>query len=231
MKMLWIVQMVLLVYGIVRPKHNAARHGSQLQLSIRMLLSISLVISAFFLWMYDNGSDFSYRQWVFWGMLLSFVGDLSMAKVIPWRQHLIAGMIAFAAAHVFYITAFMGTITVQGKAFSFFGFFAALLGYIMVLAVCWLYWIRNPQQSVLINIGALIYGLWVSGMSCFAFVFAIALGGVWWLAAIGGFLFVVSDLIIGITSVGTVQMKHSEIWIWLTYVTAQMGIIYAGVLT
>lgn len=39
-------------------------------------------------------------------------------------------------------------------------------------------------------------------------------------------LFYISDKIIGITDIGRAALKRAHLWIWLTYVLGQMGIIY-----
>ena len=38
--------------------------------------------------------------------------------------------------------------------------------------------------------------------------------------------FYISDTIIGITDIGRAALKRPHLWIWLTYVLGQMGIIY-----
>lgn len=72
----------------------------------------------------------------------------------------------------------------------------SLSNYRMVL------FIRNDKQDKLFTIGALIYGLWVGGMACFAFALYYENTGVWWIPAFGGLLFVISDFIIGVTDIG-----------------------------
>ncbi|MCZ2970319.1 hypothetical protein NYY93_25225, partial [Acinetobacter baumannii] len=49
------------------------------------------------------------------------------------------------------------------------GFWIGLLVYGLFLIVGWFFFIRNDKQDKLFTIGALIYGLWVGGMACFAF--------------------------------------------------------------
>jgi len=52
------------------------------------------------------------------------------------------------------------------------------------------------------------------------------LGGWWWIIPLGAVLFYISDTIIGITDIGRVMLKRPHLWIWLTYIMGQMGIIY-----
>ena len=62
-------------------------------------------------------------------------------------------------------------------------------------------------------------------MAAFALALGYALG--FWLTALGGLLFVASDFIIGVTDIRGIKIKNANDWIWLTYVLAQAGIIYA----
>ena len=89
--------------------------------------------------------------------------------------------------------------------------------------------IRNDKQDKLFTIGALIYGLWVGGMACFAFALYYENTGIWWIPAFGGLLFVISDFIIGVTDIGGRKLKYEPLWIWFTYVAAQMCIVYGNI--
>lgn len=227
---IWVMilaQTILFFVGVWMARAKGRREAVhwELPLAIRMILSASLVAVAWWLWQYN--STFHYSQWAFFGMLLSFVGDLSMAGLIPWPNRLIGGMITFATAHVLYIVAFVKTgALLQGDLFAQ-GIWIGALLYGSILIVSWLLWIRNPKQPAFLNLGALGYGLWVGGMATFAFALAYTRGGIWWWSALGGLLFVLSDLLIGVTDVGGRTIKHVAIWIWLTYVAAQMAILYA----
>ena len=68
-------------------------------------------------------------------------------------------------------------------------------------------------------------------MGAVAFTLAITLGGRWWSTLIGAVAFVISDDLIAITDIGSVRIKNISMWVWLTYVVAQMGIIYATIIT
>ena len=65
-------------------------------------------------------------------------------------------------------------------------------------------------------------------MLCFAFITALQLAGWWWMILVGAFLFFISDTIIGITDFGGLAMIRPHLWIWLTYIPAQMGILYGA---
>ncbi|PFJ14127.1 hypothetical protein COD67_18435 [Bacillus cereus] len=206
------------VYAIRRSKRT--RDNMPLPLVIRLILSFSLTGSAIWIWLQNPSVEYS--TWVALGMSLSTVGDLFMAGLIPIGHRLIGGMVTFALAHCFYVKAFLQ------KGISWNGFWIGLLVYGLILIIGWFFFIRNKKQDKLFTIGALIYGLWVGGMACFAFALYYGNTGIWWIPAFGGLLFVISDFIIGVTDIGGRKLKHEPLWIWLTYIAAQMCIVYVG---
>lgn len=216
-------QVILFICGAIYAMGQTKRTGENkpLPLWIRLILSFSLTGSAIWIWLQDPSVE--YRQWVAIGMTLSTVGDLFMAGLIPFGHRLIGGMVAFAIAHCFYVTAFMKT------GISWEGLGIGIVAYGLFLIIGWLFFIRNQKQDKLFTIGALVYGLWVGGMACVAFALFYQNQGIWWLPAVGGFLFVISDFIIGITDIGGRKVKYDPLWVWLTYIGAQMCIIYVGI--
>ncbi len=227
---LFLFQLTLFAIGILGPWRDTDATG-RLPRAVRMLLSFSLVVAAFVIWL--GGAKLpAYAQWVAFGMLASFIGDLIMAKLIPLPNRLIGGMIAFGIAHVLYITAYTQTIQTISSLEPYtrwtIGLWLGLGLYGVVSIGGWWLLIRNPQKDAATNIGALVYGLLVGTMAAFALALGSALG--FWLTALGGALFVTSDFLIGVTDIRGIQIKNASDWIWLTYVAAQAGIIYAGVL-
>ncbi len=201
-----------------------------------MLLSLSLVLAALIIWLGHLGLIEVYSQWVALGMAASFVGDLIMARLIRLPllpNRLIGGMVAFGIAHGLYITAYVRTMqTISAlEPYSRFdvGLRIGLVAYGLITLLGWWFLIRNPQKGTAINLGALVYGLWIGVMASFALALALALGGAFWLTALGGLLFVCSDFIIGMTDIHGISLKNANDWVWLTYVAGQMGIIYASI--
>jgi hypothetical protein len=230
---LFLFQLLLFVIGIFGPWRDAPqlKTNGHLPRPIRMLLSFSLLVAAFVIWRSSGKLFVEYSKWVFFGMMASFIGDLIMARLIPLPNRLIGGMVAFGIAHALYITAYVQTIGALDVAVLNSGFWLGVGFYAVVTVVGWLVLIRNPEKGRAINIGALVYGAWIGVMASFALALAVMIGGAFWLAALGGLLFVASDFIIGITDIRGIQIKNANDWIWLTYVAGQMGIIYAGWLT
>ncbi|BCB35508.1 hypothetical protein BCJMU51_0401 [Bacillus cereus] len=221
--MVLIAQIILFLIGAMYAigQTKKTRNNMPLPLAVRLILSFSLTASAIWIWLQDP--SVAYSTWVALGMTLSTVGDLFMAGLIPIGHRLIGGMITFALAHCFYVKAFLQT------GISWNGFWIGLLVYGLFLIIGWFFFIRNEKQDKLFTIGALIYGLWVGGMACFAFALYYENAGIWWIPAFGGLLFVISDFIIGVTDIGGRKLKYEPLWIWFTYVAAQMCIVYVGI--
>ena len=228
--MLWLAQIMLFAAGVFGPWRDAPalKTNGRLPRPARMLLSLSLVAAALVIALNPFRIDAIYTRWVFLGMAASFIGDLIMARLIPLPNRLIGGMVAFAIAHGLYITAYVRTIGALDAVVLNGGLWLGIGFYGVVSIVGWFALIRNPDKDAAINIGALVYGAWVGAMAAFALALAVAVGGAFWITALGGLLFVASDFIIGVTDIRGVQIKNANDWIWLTYVAAQMGIIYAG---
>ncbi len=222
---LWVAQLLLFSIGAVGPWRD--RDGSRPRLPLRMLLSASLVLSANFIWQHADDATAGYARAAYIGMALSFLGDLLMAKFIPFPNHLIGGMLAFGTAHWMYISAYRAAFAAHGVTVTTPALWSALGIYAVVAVGGWWFLIRNPAKDTVVNVGALIYGSWIGVMASFAFALGAGLGGAWWLAAIGGAVFVCSDFIIGITEIRGVHLENARGWVWATYIAGQMGIIYA----
>ena len=227
---LFLVQIALFAAGYFGPWRDAPelKNNGRLSRPFRMVLSLLLLIAAFVTWQNSGRLMAVYGQWVFFGMFASFIGDLIMARLIPFPNRLIGGMLAFGIAHALYITAYIQTIGALDAAVLNSGFWLGVGFYGIVSIVGWLVLIRNPDKSVSINLGALVYGAWIGLMASFALALAVVIGGAFWVTALGGLLFIASDFIIGVTDIHGIQIGNSNDWIWLTYVAGQMGIIYAS---
>ncbi len=228
-----LVQISLFAIGILGPWRDAPelKNNGRLARPLRMLLSLSLLAAAFSIWL--GGSKMPpYAGWVLLGMAASFIGDLVMARLIALPNRLMGGMLAFGIAHALYITAYNQSIQTISSIDPYTRFDASLhIGLVIYGAFTlfgWWFLIRNPQKGMVVNVGALVYGLWISVMASFALALGYALGGAFWVTAVGGLLFVASDFIIGVTDIRGTPVRNANDWIWLTYVAAQMGIVYAG---
>ena len=225
----FLFQLTLFFIGFWGPWRDANTKG-HLARPIRMLLSFSLLVAAFAIWL--GGAKLPiYAQWVAFGMFASFIGDLIMARLIRLPNRLIAGMIAFTIAHALYINAYTQTMQIISSIEPYnrfnIGLLAGLLFYCSLVLFGWLYLVRQSRHARIIKIGSMVYLLWVCTMASFALALGYALG--FWLTAIGGLLFVISDFIVVVRDVGDKRIQNVNDWVWLTYVGAQMGIIYSSI--
>lgn len=194
----------------------------RLPLPVRVILSLSLVFTAFLI---SLSLHSTVGNLVLLGMIFSFFGDLFNAEVIPLPVPLLGGMIAFGMAHCFYTAAFYFLLKPTGTLTSTW-FWIGLAAVWLVTAICWRQFIYNPGGIPALYRGSLIYALLIGTMAYFTFIVGLKLDGWWWMILLGALLFYISDTIIGITDIGRVALKKPHLWIWLTYVLGQMGIIY-----
>lgn len=229
---LLVAQITAFLIGWAGPwRDPAERHtNGRVAWPIRMGLSFSLVVGALLVWIDapEGSPRAAYAGYVLFGMIASFVGDLIMARLIPTRNRLVGGMVAFGAAHALYIRGYLAATAAGGASIVNAGLILALLLYGAVTYFGWQSYIRNPHKPQVVNIGALVYGSWIAVMASFAVGLASALGGAWWLAALGGLSFIASDFLIGVTDIHETRIENANDWIWLTYLAGQMGIVYAA---
>lgn len=217
-------QLVLLGWGLEKGSQivSGDPRNIHLPLSARVILSTSLVVAALLIALSLRSTA---AYFILLGMILSFLGDMFNAGVISLPVPLIGGMSAFGAAHCLYIFAFFILVKETGALFSAY-FWIVLAAVWLVTAICWRLFIYNPEKMHALNAGSLIYAFLIGAMTSFTFAVGLELGGWWWTILPGALLFYLSDTIIGITDIGRVALKRPHLWIWLTYVLGQMGIIY-----
>ena len=212
------VQVILLLsnFCLLHRAECGSAKSAKAALLCRMLLSFSLVISAFIIYSYNRGLCRVYSRWIFFGMCLSFIGDLAMGGVLRVKNSLATGMLFFMAAHCLYITGYLKTLKFynsSGKS----AIFCIPIIIEAAIALLWHFLIRNRKTGICLNLMSLIYSLAIGMMASLSLVLALSLGEIWYLTALGAALFMASDFIIGITALGTRRVKYKDIIIWLTY--------------
>jgi len=165
------------------------------------------------------------------GMSFSFLGDyfnLQFPAVSHRvKQPLFFGILSFAVAQVCYIGAFLTLVPVRTLVDD--GAFVPILAALVIVpAVLFRFGVYDRQRPKTVMLGAFFYGFILGAMAAVALAAAIADGGAWIVVAIGAGFFLLSDAVMGQT---TIRGKHprTEFQIpWLTYLIAQ-GLIIAGV--
>jgi len=216
----------LLILGFAFGQLNETR-TNRIPLWNRMGSSLILVACALIWWQVGAAGSplVSYARLICFGMAVSFLGDLIMARVIPLPERVIFGMLAFGIAHVCYIFAYLDlgqTLALSRRA-------AQLGGMIALWAIAGALWwllIRSPQTSNVLNAGSLIYALLLATMTGMAVSLAVQqprLG----LLALGAILFLISDVILGN------ELFRNNVWplvgdvVWVTYIVGQALIVFS----
>jgi YhhN family len=159
------------------------------------------------------------------GMTLGFVGDLTMAHLLPASKHVLAGMVAFGLGHVAYILAFACFASIRPVASP--GLCVSAWGaWVIVGAAGW--WLIVPRSSPpsLLGWAALPYALLISSTAGFSTCLAMQ-DASFIPAAIGGALFLLSDTILAAVLFKRSRFRLVHDFVWLTYGPAQMLIVYS----
>ncbi|NLA10715.1 MAG: lysoplasmalogenase [Firmicutes bacterium] len=219
-----LAQLLLLGWGFQSGLQIVSGDPQEIRLPLpaRVVLSLSLLLSALL-------TTLNLRHpavyLILAGMLFSFLGDMFNAAVIPLPIPRLGGMAAFAIAHPFYIASFSCLLKPTAIITASL-FWTALAAFGLLIAIGWHFFLRNPEILPAMNAGSLIYALLIGTMAVFAFALGLKMSGWWWMVFLGALLFCISDMIIGISEFGGVALKKPHLWIWLTYIPGQMGIIY-----
>ncbi len=158
------------------------------------------------------------------GMALGFVGDLFMANVFKQENHVLFGMLAFAAGHVCYMLGFR-EIAVHFGLHDLASYALALVLTWGVALVLWFTLIRKPGGDVM-QYAALSYALFLASMAGFALGLALQQGAFLPLA-IGALSFLVSDALIAARIFAGRSFAYLGDVIWATYILAQTLIVTA----
>jgi uncharacterized membrane protein YhhN len=162
------------------------------------------------------------------GMTFGAIGDLVLADVIPLPKRMISGIIVFSIGHLCYIAGFVQTASVLGLNDPFAG---SLLWVVFVIAAAllWFFLIYNPAKSRVLNIGALVYGWLIAVMAGTATALALS-DPRFTLTAIGGILFLISDIILGNRELRDNGWFLVHDVVWVIYIAGQALIVLTPVL-
>jgi len=164
------------------------------------------------------------------GMTLSFGGDLFNLQFDGMRKRvgepLFFGIVCFAAAQLCYIAAFLSAIPLDSLIAD--GFFLPLLAALVVVpAVLFRFRVYDPGRPRMVMSAAFLYGFILGAMAATAVSAVIARGGTWYIVAAGALFFLMSDAIMGQTTIRGVHPKNEFQIPWITYLAAQ-GLIILG---
>jgi YhhN family len=207
----------LLLLGFYQKQGELPRN--RISLPLRMISSCLLLLAA--LIRANNGNKVANVSAI--GMAHGVVGDLMMAKLIPLHEHVLGGMAAFGIGHGWYIAACNQVgrnAKLQDQRIGSLGLFG---GWLLAL-VGWRTLVFNPQHSTVLNTAACGYALLLGSMAGLAGSLAIQDRRCVPLA-LGGSLFLLSDIILASELFRNTEFPSSGDLIWLTYWAGQALIV------
>lgn len=160
------------------------------------------------------------------GMTLGLAGDLLLARLIPVKEPVLAGMAAFAAGHVAYIVGGLN----QWRATGVDGpglLLAAWIAWLALGVLGWWAFVYRGQRITALHWAALPYALLLASTAGVATGLAFH-DAKYCLFALGAALFLLSDLLIaaGLFSHRTFRRVALDDVVWLTYGPGQMLIVF-----
>lgn len=212
----------LLLVAFVFGTYNPERTRRTIK-PLRLATSVILAACAWLLWLNSPRDLADVALSLALGMTLGCLGDLILAGVIPLPKRMIGGIIAFGIGHAFYIIGFMNLAAMRGLANPISGSLFWVV-YVLASSFLWVLFINNPAKSRTLNIGSLIYAWLIS-------VMAGAAGGLaiqdprFTLTAIGGGLFLLSDLILGNRELRDNGWFLVHDVVWVLYIAGQVLIV------
>jgi uncharacterized membrane protein YhhN len=214
---------ILLLLGLLFGKRDA-KGINRIPLPARMLSS-ALVLACALLLRRESADPERRRQsgLIAAGMAKGFLGDLIMAEVIRLPEHVLFGMLAFGMGHTLYIGAFLRRAQASAPH-STKERWTALSAAGLIAILGWWALVRNPKFSPALNYGALAYALLLSSMSGLAAALA-AQDRRYTPVAIGGTLFLASDMLLASRLFRGTHFPQIGDVIWLTYIGGQALIV------
>lgn len=163
------------------------------------------------------------------GMTASWLGDifnLHFDSISTRMAHpLVGGIYSFMAAQIFYLLFMLSQVDFNRLLSE--GYLFILLPLLVVVpALLFRFRVWNPARPKSIMISAFVYGLLLGATAAVAIAAAFSLGGPWIESAIGFLFFLLSDAVMGET---TVYGRHPRFEFqipWGTYLIAQGFILY-----
>lgn len=224
---LWTLWAAALLGGFVFGRPDA-RNPQRIPRRLRLASSLVLVLAACAFAFFSDEEGMEFRAWIAIGMTFGFVGDLCMARALPLRQPVLAGMAAFALDHLACIAAFFALAEALGAALPFWPVALAwAAGALLWFVVVW----QPATARSMLHRAALPYSLLLASTAGLSTGAALTFSGGAALIALGAALFLLSDLLLaaelfnGRTRFGPLASGDA---VWLLYGPGQMLIVFGA---
>lgn len=227
----WLIGLLIvwaaLLFGELAARKLQRGRADRMPAQTRLLSSAALVGAGWSWALFSrNTVAANYAAWIATGMTLGCLGDLLMARLLPVRDYVLAGMAAFGLGHVAYITAGLGFAAAHG--FHAAGLrFGAWGVWLFIGVLGWYLAVLRGQARTALHWVALPYALLLASTTGVATGLALQAAAFWPLA-VGAALFLFSDLILAARLFAGAQIPHGDDVIWLTYGPGQMLIVYSS---
>ena len=212
---------VILLAAFLFGRYNADRTRRTIK-PLRLSTSWILVACAWIIW----ASSTALRApalLIALGMTFGALGDLVLAEVIPLPKRMISGIVVFSIGHLCYIAGFSQTARILGLSDPFSGSLVWVV-FVIVAALLWFFLIYNPAKSRVLNLGSLFYGWLIAIMAGTATALALS-DPRFTLTAIGGVLFLISDIILGNRELRDNGWFLVHDVVWVLYIAGQALIV------
>jgi hypothetical protein len=216
---------VVLIIAFIFGHYNQERTRHTIK-PLRLSTSWILAVCAWIIWA-TSTSLRTPALLIALGMTFGAIGDLVLADVIPLPKRMISGIVVFAIGHLCYIAGFVQVASVLGLNNPFSGSLLWVL-FVIVAAFLWFFLIYNPAKSRVLNIGSLFYGWLIAIMAGTATALALS-DPRFTLTAIGGVLFLISDIILGNRELRDNGWLLVHDVVWVLYIAGQALIVLTTV--
>ncbi len=217
---------VVLIVAFVFGHYNTDRTRRTIK-PLRLSTSWILVICAWIIWAVSTALR-TPALLIALGMTFGALGDLVLAGVIPLPKRMISGILVFSIGHLCYIGGFSQTARLLGLNDPFAESLLWVM-FVILAAFLWFFLIYNPAKSRVLNFGSLFYGWLIAIMAGTATALALA-DSRFTLTAIGGVLFLVSDIILGNREMRDNGWFLVHDVVWVLYIAGQALIVLTPLL-
>ncbi len=215
-----VVWAVLLFGGLLLGQSEPGRLG-RIPRWARLGSSLALALAAW-AWALENGWNVI-AILVALGMALGLRGDILLSGVTPLKKPLPAAMAAFGLGHVMYCAALLLLGAGLGASPTI-GVFP-WLAYLTIGVGGWYLAVQRGHPREVLRLTALPYALLLASTAGLAAGLAVQSPAVW-PAAIGGSLFLFSDLMVAVQRFSGVRFPAMDDVVWLTYGPGQALIVF-----
>ena len=162
----------------------------------------------------------------FLGMLFGFFGDVSLSDdLIRLPKPVIFGIAAFLIGHIFYILGYIHLARTFSLTDTPLRWLVNIV-YQIVGVGLWVLLVRSPKAGRTLNIGSLVYTVFLAAMAAYATWLALQEPR-FTLLSIGANLFFISDVILGMRLLrGNVFLMIRDV-VWVLYITGQALIVFS----